>query len=97
MREFRKKNSTALAKTGDGKTAPTIVGDVVIDPTATVHPTAKVRVNRTGGAAITHLRIRSVRMYLSEPTPRFVLALASSTLWCSTTPKSRCDRSYHWH
>lgn len=54
LREFRKKNSAALAKTGDGKTAPTIVGDVVIDPTATVHPTAKVRIFRTVSAAITH-------------------------------------------
>jgi hypothetical protein len=32
-----------LAKSGDGKTAPQIIGNVMIHPSAKVHPTAKVR------------------------------------------------------
>lgn len=43
LREYRKSNPAFLAKPGDGKTSPLIVGDVFIDGTASVHPTAKVR------------------------------------------------------
>jgi mannose-1-phosphate guanylyltransferase len=42
LQQYRKTSLQLLAKSGDGNSAPLIVGDVYIHPTATVHPTAKV-------------------------------------------------------
>jgi len=50
LRQLRNQNSGELAIPGDGKSSPTIVGNVLIHPTAKVHPTAKLGPNVTIGA-----------------------------------------------
>jgi mannose-1-phosphate guanylyltransferase len=45
LQQYRKSSAELLAKPGDGKSAPLIVGDVFIHPSATVHPSAKLGPN----------------------------------------------------
>jgi len=50
LAHIRRTHPEQLAKKGDGKTTPTIVGDVLIHPTAQVDPTAKIGPNVSIGA-----------------------------------------------
>jgi len=52
LAQVREHNPQLLARTGDGKTAPQIVGNVLIDQSASVHPTAKIGPNVTIGANV---------------------------------------------
>jgi len=52
LHQLKEHNSPELAKNGDGKTAPIIVGNVLIHPTATIHPTAKLGPNVAIGAGV---------------------------------------------
>jgi len=50
LQHLRRTHPERLAKGGDGKTAPIIVGDVLIHPSAQVDPTAKIGPNVSIGA-----------------------------------------------
>jgi len=49
----REQNPQLLTRSGDGKTSAVIVGNVLIDPLATVHPSAKIGPNVSIGANVT--------------------------------------------
>jgi len=52
LAHLRRTHPEKLAGSGDGKTAPIIVGDVMIHPTAQVDPTAKIGPNVSIGAKV---------------------------------------------
>lgn len=52
LAHLRRTHPEKLAKSGDGKTAPIIVGDVLIHPTAQVDPTSKIGPNVSIGAKV---------------------------------------------
>jgi len=49
LQQLREQSPDQLARSGDGKTAPIIIGNVLIHSSATVHPSAKIGPNVTIG------------------------------------------------
>jgi len=49
LQQIREQNPESLARSGDGKTNPNIIGNVLIHQNAFVHPTAKLGPNVTVG------------------------------------------------
>jgi len=52
LAHLRRTQPSKLAKNGDGKSSPIIVGDVLIHPTAQVDPTSKIGPNVSVGAKV---------------------------------------------
>jgi len=52
LQQLREQSSDTLARSGDGKTAPIIIGNVLIHPSANVHPSAKLGPNVTIGEGV---------------------------------------------
>lgn len=52
LAHLKRTHPEQLAKTGDGKTGPIIVGDVLIHPTAQIDPTSKIGPNVSIGARV---------------------------------------------